>query len=262
VPSGIDHIVITVNDLDEASASFAALGFTVTFGGHHEHRPSSNALIPFADGSYIELVGFRPHPEPIIDPWWDLLQLGEGLVDFALRSDRVSLDLERVSIAGIPARGPISGGRARPDGQQIDWQVVRISSRERSTARAPFIIEDLTPRDLRIPSGSEAQHANGVDRTIGITVLVGSISEATTLYDAVIGHAGQPLSSDIDADAPAVRYLIGDQWIDIVEPRSPELVAVLNERGSGPVRFELGPAETASTIDLVVHGARLRVPTR
>ena len=55
----IDHVVIVVADLEAATVDFRSLGFTVTPGGVHPDWGSHNALIPLADGGYLELIAFR-----------------------------------------------------------------------------------------------------------------------------------------------------------------------------------------------------------
>jgi hypothetical protein len=62
--NAIDHVVIVVRDLAQASADFAAAGFTVTPGGEHADGATHNALIPFADGAYIELIAFKEPDRP------------------------------------------------------------------------------------------------------------------------------------------------------------------------------------------------------
>ena len=54
---GIDHLVIMVQDLDRAAKDYERLGFTVVAGGKHPVG-SHNALIAFADGSYLEIIAF------------------------------------------------------------------------------------------------------------------------------------------------------------------------------------------------------------
>ena len=54
----LDHLVILVRDLDQAVREYEVLGFTVTSGGEHADGLTRNALIPFRDGSYLELVAF------------------------------------------------------------------------------------------------------------------------------------------------------------------------------------------------------------
>ena len=72
VAFGLDHVVIRVDDLAVATVDYTTLGFTVVRGGEHTDRASHNALIAFADGSY--LVRFSgplrdgPHPPEAQEP--------------------------------------------------------------------------------------------------------------------------------------------------------------------------------------------------
>ena len=54
----MDHLVILVGELEDAIASYEELGFRVTPGGEHADGLTRNALVPFADGTYLELVAF------------------------------------------------------------------------------------------------------------------------------------------------------------------------------------------------------------
>src|SRR5690349_16737047 len=86
----IDHVVILVQDLDTASADYTDLGFTVVPGGEHTGGATHNALIAFADGTYLELIAFkRPSPEHI---WWRYAATGEGLIDAALLPTNIAED--------------------------------------------------------------------------------------------------------------------------------------------------------------------------
>ena len=58
----LDHVVIVVSSLAEASRSFAAAGLTVTPGGRHDEIPTENALVAFADGSHLELLAHAMPP--------------------------------------------------------------------------------------------------------------------------------------------------------------------------------------------------------
>ena len=53
-----DHAVIFVSDLEKAIADFADLGFDVVRGG--SHGSTENALIIFANQTYLELLGVKP----------------------------------------------------------------------------------------------------------------------------------------------------------------------------------------------------------
>ncbi|MCY3834128.1 MAG: VOC family protein [Chloroflexi bacterium] len=54
---GIDHVVIAGPNLEDLTATFKALGFTVVGGGSHPIG-SYNTLIGLQDGAYIELLSF------------------------------------------------------------------------------------------------------------------------------------------------------------------------------------------------------------
>jgi hypothetical protein len=66
----LDHLVILSSHLDRAVSGYEGLGFAVTPGGEHADGLTRNALIPFKDGSYLELVAFVD-PERPRDNVWD-----------------------------------------------------------------------------------------------------------------------------------------------------------------------------------------------
>ena len=65
--TGIDHIVIAVPSLEQAISTYRGLGFSVVEGGRHPYG-SYNALIGFADDSYIEVISF--YEDSPAHPWW------------------------------------------------------------------------------------------------------------------------------------------------------------------------------------------------
>ena len=91
---GIDHIVIVVSNLEQAAKDYEQLGFTVVPGGKHPVG-SHNALISFADGSYIEIIAF--YREALDHRWWDPLQKGERLVDFCMQTNDLQGDTTEAS---------------------------------------------------------------------------------------------------------------------------------------------------------------------
>ena len=95
--TGIDHVAIVVNDLESAIASYMRAGFTVVRGGKHPIG-THNALIAFADGSYLELIAFlKPNTD---HPWQLALEKGSGIVDFCMATDDLAADVESMRRAG------------------------------------------------------------------------------------------------------------------------------------------------------------------
>jgi len=91
----LDHLVILVRDLDRAIRDYETLGFTVTPDGEHADGLTSNALIPFKDGSYLELVAFLDPDDPRDNVWgWrPFLFSSGGLIDYCLASDDLGTDV-------------------------------------------------------------------------------------------------------------------------------------------------------------------------
>jgi catechol 2,3-dioxygenase-like lactoylglutathione lyase family enzyme len=178
----LDHVVIRVQDLEQTIAHFSALGFTVQRGGTHADGATHNALIGFADGSYFELIAFlRDAPE---HRWWDAgNRVGDGFVDFALLPQSVAATIDAAHGRGLLYDGPIAGGRVRPDGERLEWQIGKPRS-----ADLPFLCGDLTPRRLRVAEGDVRHHANGARGVANITLAVHDLDASLARYRALLGE--------------------------------------------------------------------------
>ena len=115
----LDHLVILVPDLDAAITDYRALGFSVHPGGTHADGATHNALVVFADGSYLELIAFlRPAPQQ--HRWGGHAARGHaGFIDFALLPSSVGAVVADANARGLPYLGPHDGGRLRPDGERL-----------------------------------------------------------------------------------------------------------------------------------------------
>ncbi|HEV8536150.1 MAG TPA: VOC family protein [Candidatus Limnocylindria bacterium] len=191
----LDHVVLVVRDLPSAIDDHRRRGFTVTPGGTHADGVTHNALIPFADGSYLELVGFRDLGRAPSHRWWKVAAGGGGYADFALLSDDLAADV--AALGELVTRSPQQGGRIRPDGVEVKWRTAVLA------APLPFVIEDLTPRDLRVPGGAAAHHANGATGITSVTVGARDIADAEWRY-AALRERGAPRIELRSAEADGV----------------------------------------------------------
>lgn len=250
---GIDHLVIVVGDLDAATASYRHLGFTVVPGGRHPVG-THNSLIAFADGSYIELIAFyEQSPE---HRWWAPLQRGGGLADFCMQTDDLPGDTAAFRAAGVAIDDPRPLTRSRPDGYLLRWVLSIPRGADRGVA--PFLIQDETPREERIPG--ETAHANQVIGVETLTVAVSDVERARTWYARVLGRPGRDGRRD-DLEAAGVCFEIGPHRCEFLAPegrRSP-LRDWLRVHGPSPYAAILktasgtrGPLDAARTL-----GARL-----
>lgn len=245
----IDHVVILVQDLAAASVDYAALGFTVAPGGQHTDGATHNALVALADGSYFELLAFRrPAPE---HRWWGSVAGGEGLIDFALVPDDVAALIAGARGRGLALDGPHPGGRQRPDGQQVAWQIGLAP-----TPDLPFLCADVTPRELRVPPGPARRHANGATGIAEVTVVVRDLEASVGRYAALLGAA--PAARD----ARRASFGLGQARLTLVcpAPEDAELHARLERRGEGPAALVCATSGAPALLDPArTHAVPLRL---
>jgi hypothetical protein len=184
--------VILVRDLDRAVRGYEELGFTATPGGEHADGLTRNALVPFEDGSYLELVAFMDLEDPRDNVWgWRaFLPSGGGLIDYCAASDDLRADALSLQERGFEVDGPTDGGRRLPDGTEIRWRVARIRQDGRLL---PFLIEDVTPRSLRVPGGSAAEHPNGATGIAHLEFVARDARAAARSLATLIGAPEEPL---------------------------------------------------------------------
>ncbi len=250
---GLDHIVIAVANLEAAVASYRQLGFSVVPGGRHPVG-TYNGLISLADGSYIELISFyRENPE---HRWWKPLQRGEGLVDFCLQTDDLAGDTLKLRAAGVDIADPVPWSRARPDGYQLKWLLSLAAEPHRGVA--PFLIQDETPREERVPR--EVAHKNGA---IGVSVVTTAVEDLAGLrrwYKSVLGYDGKPLQRD-ELNAEGVRFRIGPHFFDFLKPSTEQspLADWIKKRGPSPYAATLRTksGQAGSLDPSLAHGAAL-----
>lgn len=262
----LDHVVIFVEDLSRASEDYAALGFTVVPGGVHAGGLTHNALIPFADGRYLELLaltaswklaglrilarsgldGMLTRRSPLLGRALRRIRSGEGLADFALACSPLA---EVVGAGEID--GPVSGGRVRPDGQEVSW---RLAFPRASVL--PFLIEDVSPRRLRVPHN--VAHANGAAGVQALTVATGSFDRAVASYQALLGREPFETVAPIPRSL-GVEFRLNGVVIRVIAPIGPThpLRAPLARRGEGLYGVVLR-ADRAANLDPVrAHGAQI-----
>lgn len=239
MPSSIDHIVIISDDLDIAIENARTAGFTVVPGGTHGDGNTHNALIGFEDGTYIELIAPTPQGTSAEHRWFNRLRDGGGLVDYCLLGDDLASEIANVRSRGIDYPEPFDMERQTPDGTRLAW---KLSTPPGAVGENgwPFMIEDTTPRSLRVPhTPDQVTHSNGAIGVAGITVLVRDVGHAATAYEAILGTSAQTLRSPLDEQVLGSILPLGQQWILLTEPGSHDAMEHLERHGQGPYRVTL-----------------------
>ncbi|MBN8592513.1 MAG: VOC family protein [Anaerolineae bacterium] len=194
-----DHAVVCVVNLEEAIEDFRGLGFNPITGGTHAGGKTHNALIVFRDGTYLELLApTSPDLLTDLDPadrssFLFLFAEGEGFRGYALVSDDLEADTIAMQARGISVELQPPNGRARPDGVQLRWRSAYLN--EQSGTMTPFFLQDLTPRNLRVPDEPTiTTHPNGASGIWEVTI---QMSNAVGDFHAqLFGVEGQPAFFD------------------------------------------------------------------
>jgi hypothetical protein len=194
----LDHVVLFVDDLDDAVNTFSSYGFTVTPGGIN--GPTHNALIAFENETYIELIALRKRTTRRLFKFMRRLGLlrlrslmttdlnnrlfgwfskPQGFRDICFRATSLE-EVSRECLArGIPLTPIIPFNRHRPDGVTVSWYLAGAVNEAE-----PFFIEDKTPLNLRIPDGAARIHDNGA---LGITEIGTKVLLSFSVANASIG---------------------------------------------------------------------------
>jgi catechol 2,3-dioxygenase-like lactoylglutathione lyase family enzyme len=262
----LDHLVILVKDLDQTVTDYTALGFTAQRGGTHADGSTHNALVVFADGSYLELISFlKAAPQ---HRWYPAIErVGEGLVDFALLPTSVATVVHGAQQRGLAYQGPLPGGRLRPDGERLEWQLGLPP-----TPDLPFLCGDVTPRALRVPEGAVRTHANGVRGVASVSLAVADLDASLQRYQALLGLEGAQQVRPFSATGLGLRQAVlplGEARLVLNAPgahsQAPAALALrklLAERGEGVLGIALlgdGSTQPARLPLALSHGAPIEI---
>jgi catechol 2,3-dioxygenase-like lactoylglutathione lyase family enzyme len=263
-----DHAVIAVLDLEQAIENYRKLGFNPFYGGVHAGGKTHNALIVFQDGTYLELLA--PTNQALLnelDPddrssFLFLLTRGEGWAGYALQSTDLEADVSRIEKAGIPITVRPPAGRERADGQQLKWRSAVIGE-----TMSPFLIQDLTPRLLRVPDDPVlTSHPNGAIGLLSLQLAARDLSKAMRFYESILGSDVLFGADDVSNETKThiVSSAKSSQCpIIILQPTvaTSELGKYLDNRGEIPYGLSLRSSsanEVPQELDLTLtHNARI-----
>ena len=160
------------------------------------------------------------------------LASGVGMNDYSL----LSLDLEH-QVNSIKERGayftdPIPGGRIRPDGEEIAWRTAVPQSID-----LPFLMEDLSPKEIRVPNVDEDFHDNGILGIEGLTIMVSNLVESMAHYRALLGDDPVTEPRYPQPGTQASEFILDNRFLSIVTPLPGNslLRNLLKKRSSRPI---------------------------
>jgi hypothetical protein len=179
----LDHVVVVVSNLEQATEQFRGLGFTVSLGG--TNGPTHNALITFQDRTYIELISarsgslrcffwllyttklvylFKPIMSPLSFRFFCWLGGPTGIRDWCIKVGQLKNIIDLLRANNTLISGSEKFTRNKPNLEIAKWFLAAPNDQ-----RLPFFIQDITDAAIRIPSGDATNHSNGC---IGISRLL------------------------------------------------------------------------------------------
>lgn len=218
---GLDHVVIAVADLEEATDRFKnALGLEATPGGEHPGVGTQNAIVRFG-ADYMELISVRDREEAGRSPRSRLVmeqieQNGPGLLGFALAADQLDGDVSEAARRGIAMDAITAGSRRRPDGTMMHWRSARVQG-DPWGRRLPFLIQhETSPRQRR--DWAPASHPLGATTIPLISVGVADLEQATDDYRKLLGSPPERTEEVPALPARRTRFPVGSFRIDLLQP--------------------------------------------
>ena len=142
--SVIDHIVLCVEDLDEAAGEIkGTLDLDSQAGGRHSGHGTANRIVPLGP-SYLELVAVVDPEEAASSPFgeWVASRAARGLEAHAVCLRTEDMD----TVCGRLGLDPVEMSRTKPDGTELRWQLAGLQ--EMISQGLPFYIQwEIDPSD-------------------------------------------------------------------------------------------------------------------
>lgn len=190
---GLDHVVVTVRDLDASARQWERLGFTVSPRGTHSPiLGTGNYTIMFGE-DYLELLGVLTETDQN-KPTRDYLKNREGLERAAFTTDDAAAGAAELKSRGLDALGPVHFGRPvdLPNGGtgEAKFNVFRWPLNESPGGLRIFACQHLTRDTVWIPELQK--HANGASRIVRVEVLAPDPKAAAGHLSRLIDEPARP----------------------------------------------------------------------
>jgi predicted enzyme related to lactoylglutathione lyase len=231
----LDHVSICGSSLDALRQAFADVGLTPDFGGPHANGVTQMALIGFDDQSYIELIAPVQAGVTQGSDWGKFMAGDAGPCAWAVGTNVLLQEVDRLKKAGIAVTGPQRGSRKRPDGMSVEWTIADVGNGTPGSV-LPFIIEDQTPRVWRVQTSESAKGAPvfGVENVV---LGVNDLQAAIALFRKAYGWS-EPLVEN-QKDFGKLAYFPGEPVI-LADPSGGWVADHISKFGEGPVAYLLG----------------------
>ena len=173
-PTVVDHVLLPVEDLDQAARRIhERFGLQAVPGGRHPKVGTANQIVPLGP-QYLELIAVVDEHEAAGSRLGvrvaAALNQGRTFVAWALRTRDLDAVRAKLEMAGWDLPAVVEGSRKLPDGQVLSWRTQDVDQGP-NPSPLPFVIEWRIPQGLH-PGQVGASHGGGA--TALRRVIVGS----------------------------------------------------------------------------------------
>jgi hypothetical protein len=238
----VDHVSVCGSNLDSLRQAFTDAGLTPDLGGPHGNGITQMAIIGFDDASYIELIA-PVKPGATEGSEWARFMSSEAVTcAWAVGTNVLLQEVDRLKKAGIPVKAPERGSRKRPDGMSVEWMTADVGTGTPGST-LPFVIEDQTPRDWRVQTSASVKGAPiyGVENVV---IAVNNLDASIALFRKAYGWAA-PLTEN-QKDIGKLAYFPGQPVILAAPSGGGWLSEHLGKFGETPVAYLLGTRDFAA----------------
>jgi hypothetical protein len=238
----LDHASICGSNLDTLRQALTDVGLTADLGGPHGNGITQMAMIGFDDATYIELIApIKPGASAGSD-WAKFMADDAVTCAWAVGTNVLLEEVDRLKKAGIPVTTPERGSRKRPDGMSIEWMTANVGNGTPGST-LPFVIEDQTPRAWRVQTSASVQGApvSGVE---SVVLGVNNLDASIALFRKAYGWAA-PLT-ETQKDFGKLAYFPGEPVILAAPSGGGWLSDRLAKYGEAPVAYLLATRDFAA----------------
>ena len=245
----LDHVSVCGSNLDTLRQTFTDVGMTADLGGPHGNGVTQMASIGFDDASYIELIAPIKPGVTAGSGWAKFMSEDAVACAWAVGTNVLLQEVDRLKKAGIPVKGPERGSRKRPDGMSIEWMTADVGTGTPGST-LPFIIEDETPRVWRVQTSASVKGApvSGIENVV---LGVNNLDVSIALFRKAYGWA-EPIT-ETQKDIGKLAYFPGEPVILAAPSNGGWLSDRLGKFGESPVAYLL------STRDFAAAGKKYRL---
>jgi hypothetical protein len=201
---GIDHVVITVRDLDSTEDTFRRMGFTLTPRGHHT-LGSQNHCVMFGQ-DYFELL-MVPQRLPGREYYYDFARIGDGLAAVALKTDNVRGAYGELNAAALAPSDPVDFSRPvqLPTGtSSASFRITQLGL-EQTPGGQVFLCQHFTRDVVWLPEYQS--HANTATGLAAIAILSNDVPATAAAYERLFDVKAKTIAEGLlvnTGDTPIV----------------------------------------------------------